>query len=155
MGLARSQRGPDKARMNLAIRPADPADIAAMHRIRCSVRENRLSDPARITEACYLPYVESGSAWVAENERGLAGFAAVDRAGSSVWALFVDPEMEGAGVGRALHDHMVEWARAQGLERLALSTAPGTRAEHFYVRMGWQADGLTPDGERRFVKRLG
>ena len=140
--------------MNVAIRSARPADIAEMHRIRCSVRENRLSDPARVTHAGYLPYVEAGSAWVAESDRGIVGFAVVDRARSSVWALFVDPAMEGAGFGKALHDHLIAWAAAAGLETLTLSTAPGTRAERFYLRAGWQADGPTSDGERRFVMRV-
>jgi len=54
------------------IRTACAADIAAMHRIRIRVRENRLSDPARVTPASYLPYVAAGTAWVAETEAGIA-----------------------------------------------------------------------------------
>ncbi len=66
-----------------------------MHRIRLAVRENRLSDPDRISENDYLPFVNAGSAWVALTELGLVGFAALVAGEASVWALFVDPEAEG------------------------------------------------------------
>ena len=61
--------------MTLRIRAATVADVPAMHRIRLSVRENRLSDPARVSESDYLPYVNGHSAWVAEKD-DILGFAA-------------------------------------------------------------------------------
>jgi len=136
--------------MTLRIRVADAADVTALHRIRLGVRENRLSSPEQVTETSYLAYIAAGSAWVAESEFGLAGFAILDRETSSVWALFVDPSSEGVGVGRALHGHMLEWAREQGLHKLWLSTSRDTRAERFYRRAGWEPAGLTAAGELRF-----
>ena len=135
--------------MTLRIRVADAADVAALHRIRLGVRENRLSSPEQVTEASYLPYIAEGSAWVAETESGLAGFAILDRETSSIWALFVDPRSEGLGVGRALHRHLLDWAREQGLRKLWLNTSKGTRAELFYRRAGWVSAGLTAIGEVR------
>lgn len=125
-----------------------------MHRLRTSVRENRLSDPNRITEASYLPYITGGSAWVAETEDGIAGFAAVDAPATSVWALFVDPDAEGAGIGRALHIRMLEWAREQGISRLSLRTEGGSRAAQFFNRAGWTEAGIAADGEVLFEKSL-
>jgi hypothetical protein len=61
--------------MDMAIRTAAAADVPAMHRIRTGVKENRLADPARVTEDSYLPYVAAGSAWVAQTRAGIAGFA--------------------------------------------------------------------------------
>lgn len=134
-------------RMSFAVRAAGAADVPAMHRVRNSVRENRLSDPQRITEASYFPYIAAGSAWVAENDAGLLGFAAVDGQSGSVWALFIDPNAEGAGVGRALHRRMLAWAHEQGLGRLSLSTDKGTRAAEFYKRAGWIESGEAASGE--------
>ena len=139
--------------MPFAIRAATPADIPLMHAIRCAVRENRLSDPSLVTEASYRRYVEAGSIWVAVDGAGTAlGFAALDLAGGSVWALFVDPGREGSGVGRALHDFMIDRASEAGLARLWLTTATGTRAEQFYLAAGWCRAGAASAIEVRFER---
>ena len=125
-----------------------------MHWVRNSVRENRLSDRTNITESSYLPYIEHGSAWVAENDRGVAGFAAVDVRTNNVWALFVHPDFESAGIGRALHDKMIGWAREQGIDQLTLSTQQASRAARFYSEAGWTQVRITNDGEAFFQRRL-
>jgi GNAT superfamily N-acetyltransferase len=118
------------------------------------VSENRLSDPTRVTESSYLPHVAVGSAWVADTGYRIDGFAVLDSEASSVWALFVRHEAQGAGIGRALHDRMLAWAREQGMPQLSLSTSPGTRAELFYKEAGWLPVGLTLEGEVRFERTL-
>jgi GNAT superfamily N-acetyltransferase len=133
--------------MSLQIRAASAADIEAMHRIRIAVRENRLIDPRSITETAYSAYVENHSAWVAEDGRQMLGFAAVDGTAGRIWALFVTPDAEGSGVGRALHEAMLNWAKAEALRELWLTTSEGTRAERFYLRAGWAKSGFTDDGE--------
>jgi GNAT superfamily N-acetyltransferase len=143
---------PDPAAVK--IRTALAADIEAMHALRRRVTENALSDPRRVTEDSYLPYLARGGAWVAETESGLAGFAILDVAGASVWALFVAPEWEGLGVGRALLERLVEAAIGHGLRRLFLSTAPLTRAERFYTAAGWTRIGTTAAGELSFARNL-
>lgn len=146
--------GGTAAGMSFTIRPAASSDVPAMHAVRSKVRENRLSDRAGITEASYLPYIAAGSVWVAETDAGVAGFAALSVTDASVWALFVDPDAEGVGIGRALHNHMLEWAREQGIRLLSLSTEEGSRAAHFYDRAGWTRAGITTDGEAVFEKLL-
>lgn len=138
--------------MTVAIRLAAVADVPAMHRIRLGVQENRLSHRTAITEGAYLPYIAAGDAWVAETDEGIVGFAALDRPAGAVWALFVASEAEGLGIGRALHDVLLQSARAGGLPALRLSTAPGTRAERFYAHAGWRNAGVTQAGEIRFEK---
>lgn len=140
--------------MHFKIRTARIADIPALHRIRGSVQENRLSDPQCVTETSYLPYINECSAWVAETDVGVAGFSVIDVPAKNVWALFVDPHSEGAGIGRALHHRMLEWAREQGIDQLSLSTSRGTRAERFYKGAGWIEVGPGSDGEVRFEKML-
>ena len=136
------------------IRQAIAADIPVMHHIRSTVTENALSDPGRLSERDYFPFVDAGSAWVAESTEAVIGFAALDASSGNVWALFVEPGAQQFGVGRALHDHMLAWARDQGLQRLWLTTGPATRAEGFYRRSGWQEANRTDNGEIRFERTL-
>ena len=140
--------------MSFTVRAASTADVSAMHRVRRNVLENRLTSPERVKEASYLPYVRDGSIWVAEADGEVVGFAAIDASTKRVWALFIDPEAEGAGIGRALHRQMLTWAQAQGFTTLSLSTDKGTRAAQFYKRAGWIETGSPRDGEAAFVITL-
>jgi len=125
-----------------------------MHWVRKSVRENRLSDRTSITHASYVPYVRRGSAWIAETDLGIAGFAAVNSWTSRVWALFVHPNFEHTGIGRALHSKMIDWAQEQGIDQLTLSTHRESRAAGFYAQAGWTQASVTSDGEAFFQKTL-
>ncbi len=133
----------------MMLRLANRADIPGMHRVRLAVRENRLSDPARITEADYIAAMtDLGRTWVIEAEGEVVAFAAGYSAGS-VWALFVHPDHEGRGYGRTLHAAMIAWLWSLGHARLWLTTSPRTRAERFYLALGWQPRGTVPGGEVR------
>ena len=136
--------------MKFAIRVASAADVPCMHRLRTRVRENRLSAPHLVSEASYLPHVKTGSTWVAETPGRVLGFAAVDAVEKRVWALFVDPDAEGHGIGRALHQRMLSWAQEQSIKKLTLSTDQGTRAAQFYQRAGWTKVSTTLAGEAVF-----
>ena len=140
--------------MNFEIRAACIADIPEMHRLRTSVTENRLSDSQRISEAHYRPFVDAGSAWIAQGDDGIVGFAVVDTPKATVWALFVDPMATGQGIGLALQHHMIAWSRTEGLSRLSLSTEKRTRAATFYARAGWTDVGTTSHGEVLFEMML-
>lgn len=134
----------------MQIRIATDADIPEMHRIRMSVRENRLLDPATVQPDDYRPMLhDRGRGWVAELDGRMLGFAVADRSRANVWALFVDPAFEGRGVGRALHDTMMSWVFTADVERVWLGTDPGTRAARFYSAAGWRLVG-TQHGESRY-----
>lgn len=127
--------------MSLALhtyRPAISDDIAGMHHVRKAVLENRLTSN-KIREEHYLPYLEElGRSWVAvNNANAVLGFAAGNRETGNIWALFVHPDAEGKGIGKALHDMMVAWLFSTGLQQLNLSTGANTRAQEFYERAGW------------------
>ena len=129
------------------LRQALRADIAAMHRVRLAVRENRLTSTA-LGEADYVPEIEaSGRGWVIEAQREIVAFAVGNARTHNIWALFVAPGHEGRGYGRKLHDTMVEWLFDQGIERLWLSTGPGTRAQRFYEAASWSFRRVLPSGE--------
>lgn len=135
--------------MNATLRPARREDIAAMHRVRMSVRENRLVSMS-LSEGDYVVAIEqTGRGWVVELAGTVVAFAVGDAHTGSIWALFVDPGHEGRGFGRQLHDEMVSWLWQQGLERLWLSTDPGTRAQRFYEAAGWKYAGPGAHGEVR------
>ncbi len=140
--------------MEPTIRQASNDDILAMHQIRLAVRENRLSNPTQISLQDYRSFIAAEAAWVAELEGRIVGFAAVNAADATVWALFVAPVDEGSGVGRALHSTFTSWAAQRGFDALELLTGSATRAEGFYLRMGWQWVALEPDGQVRFRKQL-
>jgi GNAT superfamily N-acetyltransferase len=129
-----------------SIRPARPADVRRLIAIRAAVRENRLSDPGSIAAADYAPFIADGRCWVWESDGRAEGFAALDADHASVWALFVAPEAEGRGGGRALLGRLVAEARARGLAELRLTTDAGTRAERFYRSAGWRAGGGEAEG---------
>ncbi|NIP16770.1 MAG: GNAT family N-acetyltransferase [Xanthomonadales bacterium] len=123
-----------------------------MHRVRVSVRENMLSDPSVITEAMTAEALtETGRGWVAVEGDALLGFCIAMLGNRSIWALFVDPDREGEGVGGRLLDTAVRWLRDQGPGAVRLSTDPGTRAEAFYCARGWRATGMLDNGEVAFV----
>ena len=124
-----------------------------MHRVRMAVRENVLRSTV-ITEDHYLPAIETiGRGWVVEADGEIVGFAIGNAETGNIWALFVGPEHEGRGHGRALHDTMVEWLFSRGLRHLWLGTDPGTRAERFYRAAGWQYTGKAANGEALFELR--
>ncbi len=135
----------------MRLRSAVAADIGSMHRIRLAVLENRLRDPARVQPDDYQRMLETdGRGWVYELDGKIVGFAIADRVRRNIWALFVAPEHEGHGIGRTLHDTMVEWLFRAGPGTIWLTTEPGTRAERFYVAAGWRRIGMEGNGEVRF-----
>jgi GNAT superfamily N-acetyltransferase len=123
-------------------------DIDQMHRIRMRVRENALSDPQSVRPEHYATMLtERGAGWIAEIDGEIVGFAVADLILASVWALFVDPSCEGRGVGRRLHDTMMNWIFDNGTAVVRLSTTPRTRAERFYEAAGWKVAADRADGE--------
>jgi GNAT superfamily N-acetyltransferase len=135
----------------MQIHVASLPDIPEMHRIRMSVRENQLTNPALVQPHHYRAMLnEQGRGWLAKIKGRVVGFAVVDLTRSNVWALFVDPGFEGRGVGRRLHDTMTDWLFAEGAEHVWLSTDQVTRAARFYQSAGWRYAGNEPNGEVRY-----
>ena len=119
-----------------------------MSRIRLAVRENVLSNPARITEAMYRDYLDAlGRGWVAEQGGAIVGFSYADRTDGSIWALFVDPAHEGCGVGRRLLALAVDWLFEIGHPEVRLGTQAHTRADRFYAAQGWTREDMKDDIE--------
>jgi GNAT superfamily N-acetyltransferase len=129
-------------------------DVAGIQRVRHAVRENRLVSTRVSDEDVRIAIEHTGRGWVIESVGDVIAFAIANGKNGNIWALFVHPDHEGRGHGRALHDTMLKWLRAQGLTRVWLTTEPGTRAQSFYESAGWQLVGAMDHGELRYERAL-
>lgn len=132
------------------LRQAVASDVTGIQRVRQSVRENRLVSTVISDEQVRKAIELTGRGWVIELEGEVVGFAVGNATNGNIWALFVDPDHERRGYGRLLHDTAVSWLWSKGLERLWLTTEPGTRAQKFYEAAGWRLAGQTERGEARY-----
>ncbi|MGH6611380.1 MAG: GNAT family N-acetyltransferase [Burkholderiaceae bacterium] len=135
--------------MDGVLRQATRADIAAMHRVRLAVHENKLL--SNIVEDDYVAEIEvTGRGWVITEAQYVVAFSVGNRETRNVWALFVHPEHERKGYGRRLHATMVDWLFGQGVQSIWLSTEPASRARQFYEAAGWSFCRIRPNGEHHY-----
>jgi GNAT superfamily N-acetyltransferase len=135
----------------MIIREAKIEDIQQIQVIRHSVTENILSDPALVTDRDCEEYLfKRGKGWVCEIDGEIIGFAIADLKDNNIWALFLRPEFEKQGIGRKLHDIMLDWYFAQTKNTVWLGTSPQTRAESFYRKSGWKEAGTHGENEIKF-----
>ena len=90
--------------------------------------------------------------WVAEDEGAIVGFAVTgasqdadaERSTAELYAIYLEPERVGTGVGRALSDHAVADLRERGFREITLWVLEtNERARRFYEVAGWKHDGTT------------
>ncbi|MES2555446.1 MAG: GNAT family N-acetyltransferase [Bacteroidota bacterium] len=135
----------------MIIREANSSDIPQIQIVRNAVKENTLSDPGLVTDAdCEEFMTVRGKGWVCEIDGEIAGFSIADLKDNNIWALFLKPEFEKQGIGRKLHDVMLNWYFEQTTAPVWLGTSPKTRAEAFYRKAGWTEIGTHGKGEVKF-----
>ena len=135
----------------MRIREANSGDISGMQIVRNLVKENPLSNPALVTDQDCDDFINKrGKGWVCEDDGEIIGFSIVDLVDHNVWALFIHPDHEKKGIGRKLHDIMINWYFSQSPRTIWLGTAPKTRAEAFYRKAGWEEVGMHGKGELKF-----
>lgn len=135
----------------MRIREAKIEDIKQIQIVRNSVTENTLSDPNLVTnEDCEVYLTVRGKGWVCEIDQQIVGFSIVDLQENNIWALFLDPKFEQKGIGRQLHQIMLDWYFTQTKETVWLGTAFNTRAEKFYRKAGWKEVGTHGSKEIKF-----
>ncbi len=140
-----------EALSELLFREATIEDVKQIQEVRHSVKENKLSDPSLVTdEDCKNFLTIKGKGWVCEMDKAIVGFSIVDLAGNNIWALFVKPEYEKKGIGKKLHDIMVDWYFTQTNTTVWLGTSPNTRAASFYRKAGWKTAGMNGLDELKF-----
>src|SRR5271154_1773924 len=107
----------------MIFREAKITDITQMHAVRIAVAENVLPNPDFISAADYEEFLlRRGRGWICEIDNIVVGFAIVDLRDANVWALFVHPEFDGRGIGKRLHDEMLEWYFSQTDRSIWLGT---------------------------------
>ena len=135
----------------MIFREATIADIPQIQVVRHSVKENVLSDPALVTDKdCEQFITERGKGWVCEIDGTIVGFSIADIRENNIWALFVHPEHEAKGIGKRLHEEMLDWYFTRTKEKVWLGTSPNTKAEKFYRNNGWKEAGEHGKGEVKF-----
>jgi GNAT superfamily N-acetyltransferase len=107
-------------------------------------REQLIRNP----DAIHLPpaQIANGQVIVAEWNGRIAGFAAV--VGGELDGLFVEPDLWGLDIGRALVNAATNRARRKGL---ALTVIANPRARGFYEKCGFRVEGAV---ETRFGPAL-
>jgi GNAT superfamily N-acetyltransferase len=127
----------------MTVREATISDVAQIQAVRNAVKENMLSNPALVPDSDVEDYMmRRGRGWVCEIDNKIVGFSIISVTDKNVWALFVDPGFDRQGIGRLLHDTMMDWYFTQTADTIWLGTAPGTRAEQFYRKAGWTEVGM-------------
>ncbi|WP_449398225.1 GNAT family N-acetyltransferase [Chryseobacterium wanjuense] len=133
------------------IREARSEDIPQIQIVRNSVKENTLSDPNLVTDKdCEEFLFKRGKGWIYEIDNQIVGFSIVDLKEHNIWYVFLDPGFEKQGIGRKLHNIMLDWYFEQTEETVWLGTSPNTRAENFYRKSGWKEVGVHGKGEIKF-----
>lgn len=143
---------PGIAGIALNIRPARPAEAAALSALAFRSKASNGYDAAFMA-ACRAELtvdarsLARGETWLGEDAAGrILGFfdLRLERGTAEVYALFVEPDRKGLGVGRALWDKLEARAAALGATRIGADSDPA--AVPFYRRMGLDPAGAAPSG---------
>ena len=125
----------------VVLRPAKVAEHQLLEELQARAslelpeyREQLLANP----DAVHLPpaQIANGQVIVAEYRGQIAGFAAV--VGGELDGLFVEPDLWGRGIGRALINAATKVARHKGL---ALRVIAHPSARRFYESCGFTIEG--------------
>jgi len=119
-------------RMSILLRPATPADSPTIQEIErqagrqfVEVGMPEIADDDPPSAATLAVHAAAGRSWVALDGTGTPiGYVLVDAVDGSahVEQVSVRPDRQGAGVGRALIDHVRSWAQAAGMRAVTLTT---------------------------------
>ena len=147
---------------NLLIRPATPAEAAALTEIAHDAKRHwgypehwiqHWQDDLTISS----DFISKNEVYVAEREGEIIGFYALvlrDRR-AELEHMWVAPEYIGTGVGKELFIHAMQKAAGENVSAVEISADPN--AEGFYQRMGAKRIGEVSseiDGQTRRVPRL-
>jgi len=154
----------------VTIRRATIADAAAIATIQvhghrfayAGILPQPLSDEEWIAQRTevwqrLLAPEKPGCAFVAERDARAIGFVTVGPSDDAtlppttgmLFALYLEPDVIGSGVGRALLAHGVDELRARGFRDAVLWVLEeNARGRRFYELAGWSFDGTRKDYER-------
>ena len=152
--------------MPVAVRPSRPGDgeaLARVHERGWAISHAPHADPgwvlgrpfaARAAEWEAYARGEGAPMWVAEDGGGVVGLIAAGTARDAdaapgtgeVYALYVDPDRQRAGIGTALLAVALDDLRSRGFTRATLWTfGVSAQSTAFYEKNGWRRDGAEKD----------
>ncbi|MBY6185175.1 GNAT family N-acetyltransferase [Marinobacter hydrocarbonoclasticus] len=128
------------------LRRAGLGDIASIQAIRHRVMEYP-ADRDR-PDTLYARYLSrTGRGWMGCDARGDKGFVIVSLSDCAIWALYVDPEAQGGGLGRILLQQGCRYLFWRGARNVQLITDLHTPALGFYRHLGWQVRDQYDEGQ--------
>jgi RimJ/RimL family protein N-acetyltransferase len=141
---------------HFTVRPATAADARAMAELFAAVAEERsgiATEPPVDVEARTAQFTASiAESIVAVADGRIVGMihTTVSRHGFGEFGMLVDREWRGRGVGSALIQATVDWARDQGLHKLCLEVfAHNAAAIALYRKCGFVEEGYRVKQYRR------
>ncbi len=130
------------------IREARLTDIPDFIRIRQQPSDNPLDQSKPIPMLCYQQYLTKyGKGWVHTGKHGICGYVISSKKESTIWALFVEQNYQGQGIGKALLQTATRWLNQNGIDKIYLSTAVNSQAEYFYQHLGWHRGSPLETGQ--------
>ncbi|MBW3163717.1 GNAT family N-acetyltransferase [Ferrimonas balearica] len=132
------------------LRRAGLADIASLQAIRHRISEY----PAERDrpDTLYARYLSrQGRGWLGNDGQGDRGFVVVNLNDCSIWALYVDPDCQGKGLGRVLLQQGCRYLFWRGARRISLRTLAHTSALGFYQHLGWHVEQQHEAGQLELV----
>jgi N-acetylglutamate synthase-like GNAT family acetyltransferase len=141
--------------MPIEIRPARASDAPAISRVIISALHvsnardyapeviERVEQSFSVERVAQL--IDTRQVLVAERNRQLLGTASLD--GEVVRTVFIDPPMQGQGIGRLLMLAITRLAREQGIAELLVPSSLTARG--FYQRLGFELQREVVDGAER------
>ena len=144
------------------LRLASSSDIPGLFEVRTSVRENHLGldqlaergvTPESVEEMLAGEYSRT---WVVDDGGRVCAFSMADARDGSVFALFVAPDCERRGYGRALLEAAEQWLFASGWKTIWLNTGmdPDNRSHGVYRAAGWVKTGEADHDDVRYEKAI-
>ena len=141
---------------DFVVRQARPEDAQAMARLMAAVAEERngiaTEPPVDVEERAALFARTTDASVVADSGGQIVGMLHVEvgRFGFGDLGMLVDAAWRGRGVGSALVQAGIEWARRQGLHKLCLEVFPTNSAViALYRKFGFVEEGLRTKQYRR------
>ncbi|HKA54558.1 MAG TPA: GNAT family N-acetyltransferase [Candidatus Binatia bacterium] len=136
---------------SFVIEPAGPADAPAVISLIGRVYEEYgfiFAPAAELPDLLAFPrhyLAPHGAFFVARRNGQVVGSVGVERLGESaaeLHRLYLDADLRGRGLGRALVEAVIAWCRAEGVVHLLLwSDTRFDRAHVLYERMGFRRTG--------------
>ena len=145
---------------DFTVRPLQPRDLDGAVDLLAKVADERrwiATEPPVDRDARRRAYRESfledppsGRMFVAVNEDEVIGAAGMAGTGLVDLGMSVDPRWRGRGVGSALLEACIEWARDAGAYKIALQVWPHNEAAlALYEKFGFEREGYLRKQWRR------